>query len=62
MSDVPDCVFPSSNSEGIADLLMEDALGNSLQGDVLDYPAQWGKFARSTDIQPRKIATLEMWC
>lgn len=44
MSDVPDAVFASSNSEGIPDLDL------SLQGDVLDYPAQWGSFARSKEM------------
>ena len=59
MPEVPDCVFPSSNSEGIADLLLSDACGNSLQGDVLDYPAQWGKFARSTDMKGHTITFWE---
>ena len=37
MSDVPDCIFPSSNSEGIADLML------SMQGDFCDYPLAYGR-------------------
>ena len=44
MSEVPDCIFSSSNSEGVPDL------DPSLQGDVLDYPRQWGSVARTTDL------------
>jgi hypothetical protein len=44
MSEVPDCVFPSSNSEGVPDLDL------SMQGDFMDYPAQWGVFSRSTEM------------
>jgi len=52
MSNVPDCVFPSSCPEGIP------SLDISLQGDVLDYPAQWGKFARSREMA---IHTITFW-
>jgi len=45
MSDVPDCVFASSCPEGIP------TLDISLQGDVLDYPRQWGSVARKTDLK-----------
>ena len=49
MSECPDAVFSSSNSEGIPDLDM------SLQGDVLDYPRQWGSVARTSDMKGRTI-------
>jgi len=41
MSDVPDCIFPSSNSEGIADLML------SMQGDFCDYPLAYGSVKRA---------------
>jgi hypothetical protein len=44
MSNVPDCLFASSNSEGIADLDL------SMQGDYLDYPRQWGSVARTKEL------------
>ena len=47
MSDVPDCVFASDCPEGIP------TLDISLQGDVLDYPRQWGSVARKTDLKGR---------
>jgi hypothetical protein len=53
MSEVPDCVFHSSNSEGVPDLDL------SLQGDVLDYPRQWGSAARTTDLQHNTITFWE---
>lgn len=53
MSEVPDCVFPSSNREGVPDLDL------SMQGDFLDYPAQWGKFARSTEMSGHTITFWE---
>jgi len=49
MSDVPDCVFPSSSYEGFADL------DYSLQGDVFDYPMVWGSQARTKSYQGRTI-------
>lgn len=53
MPEFPDCLFPSSNREGVPDLDL------SLQGDVLDYPAQWGKFARSTEMVGKCITFWE---
>ena len=50
MTIVPDCVLASSNDEGIPDLDL------SRQGDVLDYPRQWGSVARSTDMVGRTIS------
>jgi hypothetical protein len=50
MTTVPDCVLASSNNEGIPDL------DPSRQGDVLDYPRQWGSVARSTDMKGRTIS------
>ncbi len=50
MSDFPDCVFPSSNSEGVPDLDL------SVQGDFLDYPAQWGSFGRSQELAGHTIS------
>jgi hypothetical protein len=49
MSNVPDCIFPSSNPEGIPDLDL------SLQGDFLDYPRQWGSVSRKTDLSHNTI-------
>jgi len=49
MSQVPDCIFPSSSYEGFADL------DYSLQGDVLDYPMIWGSHARTKSYQGRTI-------
>ena len=49
MSDAPDAVFPSSNSEGVADLLP------SLQGDFFDTPLVWGSVRRAGDYRGRTI-------
>jgi hypothetical protein len=50
MSDLPDCIFPSSNSEGIADLMP------SMQGDFLDYPLAYGSVRRDGDYRGRCIS------
>jgi hypothetical protein len=50
MSDVPDCIFPSSNSEGIADLML------SMQGDFCDYPLAYGSVKRDGDYRGRCIS------
>lgn len=52
MTDVPDCLLPSSNSEGIPDLDL------SMQGDFMDYPRQWGSVARTSDLSGRCITFL----
>jgi hypothetical protein len=49
MSDVPDCIFSSSNDEGIADLMP------SMQGDFLDYPLAYGSVRRDGDYQGRTV-------
>jgi len=50
MSDnVPDCLFPSSNDEGIADLLP------SMQGDFFDTPLAWGSVRRTGDFRGRTV-------
>lgn len=43
MSDTPDCIFPSSNGEGIADLMP------SMHGDYFDYPLAYRSVARHGD-------------
>jgi hypothetical protein len=53
MSGFPDCVFPTDCPEGIP------TLDISLQGDVLDYPAQWGKFGRSTEMKGKTVTFWE---
>lgn len=50
MSDLPDCIFPSSNSEGIADLMP------AMQGDFLDYPLAYGSVRRDGDYRGRCIS------
>lgn len=50
MNSLPDCVFPSANSEGIADLIP------SMQGDFLDYPLQYGSVRRDGDYRGRCIS------
>jgi len=45
----PDCIFPASNSEGVADLLP------TLQGDFFDYPLAWGSVRRTGDYRGRTI-------
>ncbi len=50
MNSLPDCVFPSANSEGIADLMP------SMQGDFLDYPLQYGSVRRDGDYRGRCIS------
>ena len=47
--ETPDCVFPSSNSEGVADLML------SMQGDFMDYPLQYGSVKRNGDYRGRTI-------
>jgi hypothetical protein len=45
----PDCLFPSSNSEGIPDLLL------SMQGDLLDAPLAYGSVRRTGDYRGRTV-------
>lgn len=49
MSEVPDCIFSSANSEGIADLMP------SMQGDFLDYPLAYESVRRDGDYRGRTI-------
>lgn len=46
---LPDCIFPSSNAEGIADLIP------SMEGDFLDYPLAYGSVRRAGDYRGRTI-------
>ena len=49
MNPLPDCVFPSSNPEGIADLMP------SMQGDFFDFPLAYGSVRRDGDYRGRTI-------
>ncbi len=49
MSLTPDCLFSSSNDDGIADLMP------SMQGDFLDYPLAYGSVRRDGDYRGRTI-------
>ena len=49
MDAVPDCIFPASNIEGVADLLVDR------QGDFFDYPLAWGSVRRTGDFRGRTI-------
>jgi hypothetical protein len=49
MSDAPDCLFHSSNSEGIADLMPD------MQGDFFDYPLRYGSVRRDADYRGKTI-------
>lgn len=49
MSDAPDCIFHSSNSEGIADLMPD------MQGDFFDYPLRYGSVRRDADYRGKTI-------
>lgn len=49
MNALPDCVFPSSNSDGIADLIFD------MQGDFFDYPLAYGSVKRNGSYRGRTI-------
>ncbi|MFA5376583.1 MAG: hypothetical protein WC455_12625 [Dehalococcoidia bacterium] len=46
---LPDCVFASSNTDGIADLMPD------MQGDFLDYPLVYGSVKRDGDYRGKTI-------
>jgi hypothetical protein len=49
MSELPDCLFSSSNEDGIPDLLFD------MQGDYIDYPLRYGSVRRDADYRGRTI-------
>jgi hypothetical protein len=49
MSECPDCRFPSSNNEGIADLMPD------MQGDFFDCPLRYGSVRRDGDYRGKTI-------
>jgi len=46
---VPDCIFNSSNDDGIPDLLL------SMQGDYVDQPLPYGSVKRNGDYRGRTL-------
>ena len=49
MNQLPDCIFSSSNDEGIADLML------SMQGNFFDYPLAYGSVRRDGDYRGKTI-------
>lgn len=49
MSEVPDCLFPSSNDDGIPDLSI------NMQGDYVDQPLAYGSVKRNGDYRGRLL-------
>lgn len=54
MSNPHDCLFPSSNNEGIADL------PPSMQGDFFDYPLAYGSVRRDAIIGGGPSISIQM--